>query len=104
MGSGCRRGGMAGRARSIRSGRPWSKTCYSAAQTALRMLVAAMATAAVAACTAIDQPLKSDLERSDVQQCAAWFVRLDDAIDRAGVRDAEAYRVPGYPYLRVNRF
>jgi hypothetical protein len=68
------------------------------------MLIAAMATAAVAACTTIDQPLKSDLERSDVQQCAAWFVRLDDAIDRAAVRDAEAYRIPGYPYLRVNRF
>jgi len=33
---------------------------------ALRMLVAAVMAAALAACTSIDQPLKSDLERSDV--------------------------------------
>jgi hypothetical protein len=56
------------------------------------------------ACTTVEEPLRADLQRSDVEQCAAWFVRLDDAIDRSGVRDAEAYRVPGYPYLRVNRF
>jgi hypothetical protein len=70
----------------------------------LRMLGAAVMAAALAACTSIDQPLKSDLERSDVQQCASWFVRLDDTVERAGVGDAEAYRIPGYPYLRVNRF
>src|ERR1022692_503331 len=57
-------------------------------------------------CAAIDQPLPSDLAfRSvDVQECADWFKRLDEIVDRAGVRDAEAYRVPGFPYLRVNRF
>ena len=65
---------------------------------------AAVIVAGLAACTAVDQPLKSDLGRADAQQCAAWFVRLDDAIDRTGVRDAEAYRIPGYPYLRANRF
>jgi hypothetical protein len=39
-----------------------------------------------------------------VQQCADWFTRLDDAVRRAGVGDAEAYRIPGFPYLRANRF
>lgn len=60
--------------------------------------------ALVAACTTIDEPLQTDLQRSDVQQCAAWFIGLDNAVDRAAVRDAEVHRIPGYPYLRVNRF
>src|ERR1700686_1598240 len=57
-------------------------------------------------CAELDQPLPSDPEaRSvDIQECAEWFTRLDEIIDGAGVRDAEAYRVPGFPYLRVNRF
>lgn len=36
-------------------------------------------------------------------ECADWFLRLDTAIDAAGVRDAEAHRLPGYPHLRSNR-
>jgi len=85
-------------------GQDRSRQCRSALPLGFGMLGAAIAVVLVAACSPIDQPLRSDLQRSDVQQCAAWFVRLDDAIDRAAVRDAEAYRVPGYPYLRVNRF
>ena len=59
-----------------------------------------------ASCTAIEQPLRSDLEvgSADVQECAGWFRTLDETIDGAGVRDAEAYPIPGFPYLRVNRF
>lgn len=38
------------------------------------------------------------------QQCNAFFIALDDAIDAARVRDAEAARIPGFPYLRVDRF
>lgn len=80
------------------------KARHPASLHAIGVLGAAIVAAAVAGCNTIDQPLRSDLQRSDVQQCAAWFVRLDEAIDRAAVRDAEAYRIPGYPYLRVNRF
>ncbi len=36
--------------------------------------------------------------------CADHFNRLDAAIDEAGVRDGAEARVPGFPYLRVNRF
>ncbi len=36
--------------------------------------------------------------------CAHWYLRLDDAIEHAGVRDAAAAPVPGHPFLRVDRF
>lgn len=36
--------------------------------------------------------------------CAEWFEVLDATIDRARVRDAGAYRIPGFPYLRADRF
>lgn len=57
-------------------------------------------------CATIDQPLRSDLEvaSADGQGCAGWFTKLDEIVNGAGVRDAEAYRIPGFPYLRVNRF
>lgn len=37
-------------------------------------------------------------------RCAAFFADLDDAVKSAGVRDAGAFRVQGYPYLRTSRF
>jgi hypothetical protein len=57
-------------------------------------------------CAGLRDPLRSDLASPDaeVRACAAWFAALDDAVDRAGVRDAEARPIPGFPYLRVNRF
>jgi hypothetical protein len=75
-------------------------------RTGARLPLAVMAAAAVAGCAVMDQPLRSDLVSgtSDVQRCAGWFVTLDEVIDRAAVHDAEAYRIPGFPYLRVNRF
>ncbi|MCG8428455.1 MAG: hypothetical protein MI754_13955, partial [Chromatiales bacterium] len=36
--------------------------------------------------------------------CIAFFQALDDAVADAGVADAQAAGVPGFPYLRVNRF
>lgn len=57
-------------------------------------------------CAGIDTPFSTDLRSGagDVHSCARWFADLDAAIDRAAVRDAGAYRIPGYPYLRVDRF
>ena len=71
---------------------------------AILLLVTAALTGS--GCSTPDEPLRSDLASpaSDVQTCAKWFASLDDAIDDAGVRDGEAYPVPGFPYLRVNRF
>jgi hypothetical protein len=59
-----------------------------------------------AGCAEIDQSLgfDSELHLADAEGCAGWFAKLDEVTDRAGIRDAEARRIPGFPYLRVNRF
>lgn len=36
--------------------------------------------------------------------CADFFEKMDRATMEAGVRDAGAFRVEGFPYLRINRF
>ncbi|HHM06377.1 MAG TPA: hypothetical protein ENJ19_11665 [Gammaproteobacteria bacterium] len=36
--------------------------------------------------------------------CRHLYLELDRAVDSAGVRDAQAARIEGFPYLRVNRF
>jgi hypothetical protein len=38
------------------------------------------------------------------EECQAFLKTLDERVDRAGVRDAASYPVPGFPYLRANRF
>jgi hypothetical protein len=72
----------------------------------VELLLAMAALVLAAGCSAIDLPVRSDPElRSEgPQECAEWFAKLDDVVTRAGVGDGEAYRVPGFPYLRVNRF
>lgn len=69
-------------------------------------VLVSLATLMMVACTTTDEPLRSDLASpvSDVQACAKWYQSLDDAIDDAGVRDGEAYPIPGFPYLRASRF
>jgi hypothetical protein len=37
------------------------------------------------------------------RECTEWFRELDAQVDAARVRDAQEARIPGYPYLRVNR-
>ncbi len=39
-----------------------------------------------------------------VAKCAAWYRAMDQRIDRFGVRDGGDYRIPGFPYLRADRF
>jgi hypothetical protein len=78
----------------------------------LELLLSAGAIMLTAGCAVIDEPSRSDqparsdreFRSADVKGCIDWFAKLDEIIDRAGVRDAEAYRIPGFPYLRVNRF
>lgn len=41
---------------------------------------------------------------TDVAACRNWYGRLDDAVERAGVRDAAAPAVPGHRFLRVDRY
>jgi hypothetical protein len=50
-------------------------------------------------------PIASHLQRGDdVGYCARLFADLDQQVDRAATRDAEAHRIEGFPYLRVDRF
>jgi hypothetical protein len=74
---------------------------------AARALLAAAALAA-AGCATVDPyaraPIAQHLERSDAAgDCARLFRAADARIDALGVRDAMAPRVPGFPYLRVDR-
>ncbi len=48
-------------------------------------------------------PPRSDAP-AQVEACLRFFRQSDEAVDDAGARDAQATRLPGFPYLRVNRF
>src|SRR4051812_25037279 len=69
---------------------------------ALGVLLAAL----VAGCSSVpgvfDEHLASHAEPE--QACARWYEALDRAVDDAAVRDAQYARVPGFPYLRADRF
>ncbi|MGE0876357.1 MAG: hypothetical protein AB7O31_16975 [Burkholderiales bacterium] len=69
------------------------------------MRIMVLASLLVAGCASLD-PHGSRHLVSDSQvlrDCAEWFRELDARVDAAGVRDAQDARVPGFPYLRVNR-
>lgn len=59
-----------------------------------------------AGCATVQGPFAEHLAApsESEQACARWYQALDDAIDQAGVRDAQYTRVPGFPYLRADRF
>jgi hypothetical protein len=48
------------------------------------------------------QRIPEALERP--RPCQEFFERLDEKVREAGVRDASAFSVPGFPYLRSSRF
>jgi hypothetical protein len=48
------------------------------------------------------QRISQSFER--LEECQSFLMALDEAVDRSGVRDAASYPIPGFPYLRVNRF
>jgi len=60
----------------------------------------------LAGCATFDSPFGEHLESeaAPLKACASWYAALDHAIDAAGVRDAQEARIPGFPYLRANRF
>jgi len=60
--------------------------------------------AALAGCAAqsgLERHLESDA--GPLRECAEWFRSLDARVDETGVRDVQQTRVPGFPYLRVDR-
>jgi len=50
----------------------------------------------------LSQQIPRTLERPS--PCQEFFERLDEKVREAGVRDASGFSVPGFPYLRTNRF
>lgn len=70
--------------------------------------LALLALLALAGCASVDPygkaPIAAHLKRNDaIGECARLLQRIDQAIDQAGVRDAQSPRVDGFPYLRVDR-
>jgi hypothetical protein len=72
----------------------------------IRWSAALLGVALVAGCASVGQPPAADIaaRSPDARECADWFATLDRSIDAADVRDAGTYRVPGFPYLRADRF
>jgi len=48
------------------------------------------------------QRVSESLERP--KECQALLTALDQEVEKAGARDAASHPVPGFPYLRTNRF
>jgi len=67
----------------------------------LRLGVAGMFVALAGCSTTPSQSLSSTPDAT--QACRALFERVDVAVDDAGVRDAGAARIDGFPWLRVTR-
>lgn len=65
----------------------------------------AAAALALGGCATLDAPFSGHLDSTaaPVRDCAEWLRLLDARVEQAGVRDAQDARVPGFPYLRVNR-
>jgi len=86
---------------------PWheaARKCFSwSNRDAILMVGAALLAAGCA--TGGGKPLAPHLESGtpEVRECAQWYQALDAEIDAAGVRDAQAARVAGFPHLRVDR-
>jgi hypothetical protein len=71
-----------------------------------RLLLAAVLAAAAGCATLEGQKhFESHLgsQSGAVRDCAEWYRALDEAIEAAGVRDAQYARLAGFPYLRVDR-
>ena len=69
-------------------------------------IICGLGALALCGCAMVNEPLRGNLltEELAVRRCAEVYSALDAAIERVGVRDAEAYRIPGFPYLRIDRF
>lgn len=58
----------------------------------------------VSGCAGLHVPQDEPPAGAEAAACARFFDGLDTTITQADVRDAQAARIPGFPYLRVNRF
>lgn len=85
---------------------PWreaARKCFSwSNRDAILMVGAALLAAGCAGSTGQLAPHLA-AGAPEVRDCAAWYQALDAEIDAAGVRDAQAGRMAGFPHLRVDR-
>jgi len=72
--------------------------------TSLRVLALAAALAA-GGCASLQGDFDAHLQSpaEPVRDCAQWYRAVDQAVDEAGVPDAQYRRVNGFPYFRVDR-
>lgn len=68
-----------------------------------KLLAALLAALGLAGCATFVAPIAVATADIELATCARWFEQLDAAIDRAGVRDAEADRIAGFAGLRTDR-
>ena len=70
------------------------------------VFVASLFSLLLAGCAIVPQPTKSFRlgETDALGSCADFFASMDQHTSEAQVLDPGAFRVEGYPYLRVNRF
>ncbi len=61
---------------------------------------------AATGCALLPAPVRLDRSSTapEVVDCVDWYSALDAQVERAGVRDAGAARIAGFPQLRVDRF
>ena len=60
--------------------------------------------ALLAGCASISAPPRSAVRDPAIQACDQWFAALNEETRRAGVRDAGAWMIPAFPYLRADRY
>jgi 8-oxo-dGTP pyrophosphatase MutT (NUDIX family) len=84
---------------------PWrdaARKCFSWSNRDAILMVGAALLAT--GCASGPAPLAPHLETGapEVRECAQWYQALDAEIDAAGVRDAQAARMTGFPHLRID--
>jgi hypothetical protein len=68
-------------------------------------LFVATMTAGCAALRPVEPPFTAHLKATgEIGECARYFETLDQAVNEAGASDRQARAIPGFPYLRINRF
>ncbi len=69
----------------------------------IRLLLVVALPALVLGCAAL-APGSAAPVSGDDEGCRSFFATLDKAVEESGARDASDFPVPGFPYLRSNRF
>lgn len=64
--------------------------------------VTALVALATAACSTMSTAHRPEVPNGG--NCLALYAKVDEQIEAAGVRDAGYYRIPGFPYLRTDRY